>query len=86
MGQKNENEAIGGSVDWIAVIARSLAYLSLRKAQQDNPKEFENVLAKVEFLEGLGLSQEDAAKAVGSTLNSVQVMRSRKKGGSRGKK
>lgn len=84
--QKNNADLAGGQVDWLSVIGRSLAYLSLRQAQQERPQDFENVLDKVEFLEGLGLPLEDAASAVGSTLNSVQVMRSRKKGNVRGKK
>lgn len=41
------------------------------------------VLAKVKFLKGLGLSQDAAAEAVGSTAKSVSVMARRKKKGSK---
>jgi hypothetical protein len=39
------------------------------------PAKYDDVLAKVKFLEGLGLSQEDAAGAAGSSAGSVRVMR-----------
>jgi DNA-directed RNA polymerase specialized sigma24 family protein len=84
--RKDGADAANSEPDWLAVIGRSLAYLSLRQAQQERPQDFANVLDKVDFLEGLGLSQADAARAVGSTLNSVQVLRSRKKGAGSGKK
>ena len=83
--QKNSTELTRSQVDWLSVIGRSLAYLSLRQALQERPQDFESVLDKVAFLERLGLPQEDAAHAAGSTLNSVQVMRSRQKGKARGK-
>lgn len=82
---KQRNESDPSTPDWMAVIARCLAYLSLRQAQIERPQDFQGVLEKVNFLEGLGLPQEEAALAVGSTLNSVQVMRSRSKGTKRGK-
>jgi hypothetical protein len=53
---------------WLAVIGKSLAYLSLSKAIERNPKEYDDVLAKVKFLRGLGLSEKDAADATSSTL------------------
>lgn len=81
----SDASAAGDEVDWLAVIGRSLAYLSLRQAERERPADFVNVLDKVQFLEGLGLPLEEAAHAAGSTLNSVQVMRSRKKGRGRGK-
>lgn len=78
-------DASSSETDWMAVIGRSLAYLSLRQAQAERPHAFEAILDKVQFLEALGLSLHDAAVAVGSTLNSVQVMKSRSKGAKRGK-
>jgi hypothetical protein len=44
-----------------------------------DPDKFKDVLAKVDFLEGLGLPTKDASVAAGSTAASVQVMRSRSK-------
>lgn len=64
---------------WLPVIGRSLAYLCLNKAIEREPKKFEDVLTKVNFLQGLGLSQKDAAEAAGSSANSVRVLRQRKK-------
>ncbi len=42
---------------------------------EHEPEKFEDVLARVKFLEGLGLSQPYAAGAAGSTANSVRVLR-----------
>jgi hypothetical protein len=72
--------------NWLAVIARALALVALRQAQQDRPTEVGSVLAKADFLESLGLPPHEAAAAVGSTQHSIQVMRSRKKGAGIGKR
>jgi hypothetical protein len=64
---------------WLPVIGRSLAYLCLDVALKRDPDKYKEVLAKVKFLKGLGLSENDAAQAAGSTTASVQVMRSRNK-------
>ena len=41
---------------WLAV---------LLKAVESDPDKYKELLAKVEFLEGLGLSQDDAAQVAG---------------------
>ena len=71
---------------WLAVIGRSLAYLSLTKAVETKPGDFTSVLDKVKFLTDLGLPEADAAFFAGSNLQSVRVMKSQKKGASRGRK
>jgi hypothetical protein len=58
----------------------------LRQAQIERPQEFAGVLERADFLEELGLPADEAARAAGSNLHSVQVMRSRKKGAVRGKR
>jgi hypothetical protein len=60
---------------WLPVIGRSLAYLCLDIARRRDPDKFKEVLDKVKFLEGLGLPQDDAAEAAGSTAESVRVAR-----------
>lgn len=62
---------------WLSVVAKSLAFMCLRQAQHDDPERFDSVLAKVKFLENLGLSEESAAGAAGSTAASVAVLRRR---------
>lgn len=60
---------------WFPVIGRSLAYLCLAVAIRHGPEKYKDTLAKVDFLEALGLSHKDAAEAVGSTAESVRVMK-----------
>jgi hypothetical protein len=60
---------------WLPVIGRSLAYLCLADAIRHDPEKYKDTLAKVDFLEALGLSQKDAAEAAGSTAESVRVMK-----------
>jgi hypothetical protein len=60
---------------WLPVIGRSLAYLCLDVARKHDPDKYKEVLDKVKFLEGLGLPQDDAAEAAGSTAESVRVAR-----------
>ena len=76
----SENEA------WLAVIAKSLAFMCLRQAISDDADRFEGVLPKVKFLEGLGLPQAAAAEAAGSSAASVTELRriERKKKGKGG--
>lgn len=65
---------------WLAVIGKSLAYLCLSKAMEQEPEKYRrDLLAKVKFLQGLGLSRKDAAEAAGSTAGSIGVLLRRKK-------
>jgi DNA-directed RNA polymerase specialized sigma24 family protein len=59
---------------WLSIIGKSLASLCLSKAIEQDPEKYNDVLAKVKFLQGLGLSQNDAAEAAGSSVESVRVM------------
>jgi hypothetical protein len=71
---------------WLAVIGKSLAYLCLEKARERDPKKFDDVLAKVDFLMGLGLTEKDAADASDTNHKSVRDLRAyyeRKKGGAK---
>ena len=43
------------------------------------PDKYKEVLDKVKFLQGIGLSASDAAEAAGSTAHFVSVMQSRRK-------
>lgn len=68
---------------WLAVIARSLAYLALHRAELGNAEKGEQAL----FLEGLGLRRDDAAAILNTSTGSLGVLIGRmKKGKSRGKK
>ena len=69
------------SKSWLEVIAKSLAHLTLKTVENDRP--FTSVMDRVDFLEGLGLSTNDAARVAGTTKESVSVLRSqaRKKKG-----
>ena len=76
---------------WLAVIGKALAYLCLQEAQRKEPHKFDTVNKRVEFLEGLGLSLDDAATAAGSSGASVRELRriaraGGKKSGAKGKK
>lgn len=64
---------------WLPVIGKSLAYLCLAKAMEREPDKYKEVLDKVKFLQGIGLSASDAAEAAGSTAHFVSVMQSRRK-------
>lgn len=59
------------SDQWLAVIGKSLALLCLKQAEKDQPNKMASITAKVNFLMGLGLPQNDAAEAVGSSPASV---------------
>jgi hypothetical protein len=68
-------EIPGDVTPWLSVIGKSLAYLCLEKARERDSKKFEDVLAKVDFLMGIGLTEKDAADAAGTTIQSVRVLR-----------
>jgi hypothetical protein len=73
---------------WLAVIGKSLAFLCLDRARERNPERFKDVLARVEFLQTLGLSEKEAAQAVGTSIQSVRELRrhhGRKKASKNGK-
>jgi hypothetical protein len=69
---------------WLPVIGNALAYLCLDRHERKYPDKTDSVLKKVKFLRGLGVPEDAAAGAAGSTKQSVRVMKSR--GGKRGKK
>lgn len=64
---------------WLPVIGKALAYICLQEAQRKEPEKFESVLQRVEFLEGLGLTRDHAAQAVGSSAKSVSELHRREK-------
>jgi hypothetical protein len=64
---------------WLSIIGRSLAYLCLSKVEEKESGKFDSVLKRVRFLEGLGLSRAEAAKAVGSSAESVSELHRRAK-------
>jgi len=64
---------------WLPIIGKALAYLCLSRAMERDPNKYNDVLTKVKFLQGLGLSRDDAAEAAGSSTQSVRVMHHRKK-------
>jgi hypothetical protein len=64
---------------WLPVIGKALAYLCLERAQSNQPEKFDSVLKRVKFLEGLGLSRDDAAEAAGSSAQSVRELHRRRK-------
>lgn len=73
---------------WLAVIGKTLAYLCLQEAQRKDPGKFGTVAQRVEFLEGFGLSLDDAAAAAGTSAASVRELRRQARAGgkNRGKK
>jgi hypothetical protein len=70
----HENDA-----QWLEVIGKALAYLCVQQVSQNDPERVGDLLAKVKFLEGIGMPKPDAAILLGSTANSVAVLESRKK-------
>ncbi|WP_038965601.1 hypothetical protein [Bradyrhizobium diazoefficiens] len=60
---------------WLPVIGKSLAYLCLNQAVKEHPVKLKEVLAKVDFLEALGVPTRDAAHAAGSSAASVAELR-----------
>lgn len=69
----------------IATIARALAFLCLHS---EEGKKRQSVLAKAEFLMTLGLSIDDSAVLVGSSVASIKELQriSKKKDANNGKK
>jgi hypothetical protein len=59
-------------VNWLSVIARSLVFICLDKA---NLRE-KSVGAQATFLENLGLPRKDAANMLNTTANSLHVLAS----------
>ena len=57
-------------VNWSAVIARCLAYLSLKNSRYAD----KSLLEQAQFLEKLGLPLEDRAAVVGSTAASLREL------------
>jgi hypothetical protein len=60
---------------WLPVIGKGLAYLCLAKATEADKTKFKDVLARVDFLEALGVPPKDAAVAGGSSAASVAELR-----------
>lgn len=71
---------------WLPVIGNALAFLCLDRYAAKNPDKTDTVLKKVKFLKGLGLPDEHAAGASGSTAESLRVLSARAKGRKRGRK
>jgi hypothetical protein len=64
---------------WMGVIAKSLAVLAMHRAELG----IGEMSAKAEFLEGLGLPRSEVARMLGTTADSLRVMSSRKKKGTK---
>lgn len=75
-----EQAKLGDSV-WLAVIGKALSYLCLQEAARKEPQKFITVHQRVEFLENLCLSLEDAAVAAGSSAASVRELRRKARSG-----
>ena len=71
---------------WLPVIGKSLAYLCLAKATESDPVKFRETLARVDFLEDLGVPSKEAAAAAGSSAASVAELRRQRRNKSNGKK
>lgn len=82
MPQENDSQ-------WLEIIGKALAYLCVQQVSLNDPKRVPDVVAKVKFLEGIGLSTTDAAALLGTTANSVKTnlrQREKKKSGGKGAK
>jgi hypothetical protein len=60
--------------DWLSVIGKSLTRMCLQQAQRTDPDMLDTVLKRVAFLEGLGLTRDDAAEAAGTSAASVREL------------
>jgi hypothetical protein len=60
---------------WLAVIGRSVAYLCLEQEKRREPEKFKDVLAKVDFLMALGLTEKVAADVAGTNHKNVRDLR-----------
>ncbi len=71
---------------WLSVIGRCLAYLCYKKADLDD----KNLTDRAAFLCSLGLSRADCAAMLGTTKETIRVMKyqdkKKKSGGTRGRK
>ena len=65
----NHNEQ-NDETNWLGVIARSLAFLCLDKADLRSEK----VGLQAEFLESLGLHRRDAARLLNTSEDSLRVL------------
>jgi DNA-directed RNA polymerase specialized sigma24 family protein len=73
-------DSTSDATPWLSVIGKALAYLCLSKAVEQEPEKYKrNLLTKVKFLQGLGLSQKDAAEAAGSSAASVKELHYRRR-------
>ncbi len=75
--------------DWLEVVGKALAYLCVQQVALNDPARVPDVVAKVRFLEGIGLATADAAQLLGTTANSVKTnlrQREKRKGNRSGKK
>ncbi|WP_342739388.1 hypothetical protein [Bradyrhizobium sp. B117] len=68
------------------MIGRALSRLALSKAAESDRDKFRDVLARVDFLEALGLPAKDAAEAAGSTAASVSELKRQRRNKGNGKK
>ncbi|WLB58842.1 hypothetical protein [Bradyrhizobium japonicum] len=59
--------------EWLEIIGKSLAFLCVQEISRSDPKRVPDLVAKVKFLEGIGLSTKDAAALMGTTANSVKT-------------
>jgi hypothetical protein len=71
---------------WLPVIGRALARLALSKAAEIDREKFKDTLARVDFLDSLGLPAKDAAEAAGSTAASVAELKRLRRNKGNGKK
>jgi hypothetical protein len=74
-----DNNHESAEANWLPVIGKALAYLCLQEAERKEPDKLDSVLKRVKFLQDLGLSRNDAARAAGSSAASVRVMHSQAK-------
>jgi hypothetical protein len=79
------SDALTGQTKWLEVIGKALTYLCLQQAEAKSPGDFDTVLKKVEFLEGLGMDQADAAVVAGSSPASVNELRRLERNSKNGK-
>lgn len=60
---------------WLSVIAKSLALLAMHRSELGNS----DLIVRADFLEKLGVPRSDVAMLLGSSVESLGVMFSRKK-------
>lgn len=72
--------AESNETDWLRVIGKALSYLCVQAAAKADSSQLSDLPSKVRFLEGIGMSTEDAAQLLGTTANSVKTnLRAREK-------